>query len=33
MITTIFSQVIKRVSYVGPFIQGVGIAMDAKEII
>ena len=33
MITPITSKVIKRVPYVGPVIQGVGIAIDAKEII
>ena len=33
MITPITSTVIKRVPYVGPVIQGVGLAMDAKEII
>ena len=33
MIAPIRSQVIKRVPYVGPVIQGVGLAMDAKEII
>ena len=33
MIATITSKVIKRVPYVGPVIQGVGIALDTKEII
>ena len=33
MIATITSKVIKRVPYVGPIIQGVGIALDTKEII
>jgi hypothetical protein len=33
MIQKITSKVMKRVPYVGPVIQGVGIAMDAKEII
>ena len=33
MIPTITSKVMKRVTYVGPIIQGVGIAMDAKEIV
>ena len=33
MISMITSKVIKRIFYVGPVIQGVGIALDAKEII
>ena len=33
MIAPITSKVIKRVPYVGPVIQGVGIALDAKEIL
>ena len=33
MITQITSKVIKRVPYVGPLIQGIGIAIDAKEIV
>lgn len=33
MINSITSKVIKRVPDVGPVIQGVGIAMDAKEIL
>ena len=33
MITTITSKIVKRVPYLGPLIQGVGIALDAKEII
>ena len=33
MITTIISKVIKRVPYVGPIIQSVGIILDTKEII
>ena len=33
MITPITSKVLKRVPYVGPVIQGVGIARDAKEIV
>jgi hypothetical protein len=33
MMTTITSKVIKRVPYVGPVIQSVGLALDTKEII
>jgi hypothetical protein len=33
MIATITSKVIKRVPYVGPVVQGVGIVLDVKEII
>lgn len=33
MIASIVSTVVKRTPYVGPVIQGVGIALDAKEIL
>lgn len=33
MIATIVSKLIKWVPYVGPVIQGLGIAMEAKEIV
>ena len=33
MVNSITSKVIKRVPYVGPVVQGVGIALDTKEII
>ena len=33
MIAIIKSQVIKRVPYVGPVVQGVALALDAKEIV
>ena len=33
MIASVSSKVIKRVPYIGPVVQGVGLAMDVKEII
>lgn len=33
MISPITSKVIKRVPYVGPVIQGVGIALDTRQVI
>ena len=33
MVSTIVSRVAKRAPYVGPVIQGVGLALDAREIL